>query len=150
MQVLDRIFDRQDVHAVLAVDQVDDAGQRGRFAGSRDPANEDESLLVLDDALELLLRLKGVTFEYKDLSSRFALPGRQIGLIAQGKLLAQGTPEEISERTGKDSLEDAFLVIAEELGVHEEGVDLDISVEEFDRNGKDDEEDENDEGGDDE
>ena len=34
-------------------------------------------------ALDKLLGLRGVTFEYKDPEFKFALPGRQIGLIAQ-------------------------------------------------------------------
>ena len=37
----------------------------------------------LGEALRQLLELRGVTFEYKQPESRFGLPGRQIGLIAQ-------------------------------------------------------------------
>jgi ABC-2 type transport system ATP-binding protein len=37
---------------------------------------------------------------------------QKVGLLRQGKLIAEGRPEELMARTGKSSLEDVFLVLA--------------------------------------
>lgn len=36
----------------------------------------------------------------------------RVGLLRQGKLIADGKPQELKESTGKASLEEAFLVLA--------------------------------------
>ena len=36
---------------------------------------------------------------------------KSIGIIGGGKLIAEGTPEELLERTGTGTLEDAFLAL---------------------------------------
>ena len=36
----------------------------------------------------------------------------RVGLLRQGKLIAEGRPQELKDRTGKSSLEDAFLALA--------------------------------------
>jgi ABC-2 type transport system ATP-binding protein len=36
----------------------------------------------------------------------------KVGLLRQGKLIAEGRPEELMQKTGKKSLEDVFLVLA--------------------------------------
>jgi ABC-2 type transport system ATP-binding protein len=43
----------------------------------------------------------------------------RIGLLRQGRLIAEGTPEEITESTGCQSLEDAFLTLARRGGSRE-------------------------------
>lgn len=62
------------------------------------------------------LRKSGVTVvittHYMDEARRCS----RIGLLRQGSLIAEGTPEDIISSTGKQSLEDAFLVIASRLG----------------------------------
>jgi len=47
-----------------------------------------------------------LTTHYMDEADRVA---HRIGIIDHGKLVAQGTPAEIKERTGSETLEDAFL-----------------------------------------
>jgi len=47
-----------------------------------------------------------LTTHYMDEADRVA---HRIGIIDHGKLVAQGTPTEIKERTGSETLEDAFL-----------------------------------------
>ena len=47
-----------------------------------------------------------LTTHYMDEADRVA---HRIGVIDHGKLVAQGTPKEIKEQTGTDTLEDAFL-----------------------------------------
>jgi ABC-2 type transport system ATP-binding protein len=47
-----------------------------------------------------------LTTHYMDEADRVA---HRIGVIDHGKLVAQGTPKEIKEQTGTESLEDAFL-----------------------------------------
>jgi ABC-2 type transport system ATP-binding protein len=47
-----------------------------------------------------------LTTHYMDEADRVA---HRIGIIDHGKLVMQGTPAEIKEQTGSDSLEDAFL-----------------------------------------
>jgi ABC-2 type transport system ATP-binding protein len=47
-----------------------------------------------------------LTTHYMDEADRVA---HRIGVIDHGKLVAQGTPREIKEQTGTESLEDAFL-----------------------------------------
>jgi ABC-2 type transport system ATP-binding protein len=47
-----------------------------------------------------------LTTHYMDEADRVA---HRIGVIDHGKLVAQGTPREIKDSTGTDSLEDAFL-----------------------------------------
>jgi ABC-2 type transport system ATP-binding protein len=47
-----------------------------------------------------------LTTHYMDEADRVA---HRIGVIDHGKLVAQGTPREIKDQTGADSLEDAFL-----------------------------------------
>ncbi|HWE86037.1 MAG TPA: ATP-binding cassette domain-containing protein [Terracidiphilus sp.] len=47
-----------------------------------------------------------LTTHYMDEADRVA---HRIGVIDHGKLVAQGTPKEIKESTGTDTLEDAFL-----------------------------------------
>jgi hypothetical protein len=54
-------------------------GSWSNFSDVRLKKNIDE----LSNSLDKLLALRGVTFEYKDPTSRLALPGRQIGMIAQ-------------------------------------------------------------------
>jgi ABC-2 type transport system ATP-binding protein len=49
-----------------------------------------------------------LTTHYMDEADRVA---HRIGVIDHGKLVAQGTPREIKERTGTESLEDAFLAL---------------------------------------
>jgi ABC-2 type transport system ATP-binding protein len=47
-----------------------------------------------------------LTTHYMDEADRVA---HRVGVIDHGKLVAQGTPKEIKEQTGAESLEDAFL-----------------------------------------
>jgi ABC-2 type transport system ATP-binding protein len=47
-----------------------------------------------------------LTTHYMDEADRVA---HRIGVIDHGKLVTQGTPKEIKEQTGSESLEDAFL-----------------------------------------
>src|ERR1700747_3730280 len=47
-----------------------------------------------------------LTTHYMDEADRVA---HRIGVIDHGKLVAQGTPKEIKEQTGRETLEDAFL-----------------------------------------
>lgn len=47
-----------------------------------------------------------LTTHYMDEAERVA---QRIAIIDHGKLVAQGTPEELKQQTGKDSLEEAFL-----------------------------------------
>jgi ABC-2 type transport system ATP-binding protein len=49
-----------------------------------------------------------LTTHYMDEADRVA---HRIGVIDHGKLVAQGTPKEIKEQTGTESLEDAFLAL---------------------------------------
>jgi len=49
-----------------------------------------------------------LTTHYMDEADRVA---HRIGVIDHGKLVAQGTPTEIKEQTGTESLEDAFLAL---------------------------------------
>ena len=49
-----------------------------------------------------------LTTHYMDEADRVA---HRIGVIDHGKLVAQGTPKEIKEQTGTQSLEDAFLAL---------------------------------------
>ena len=49
-----------------------------------------------------------LTTHYMDEADRVA---HRIGVIDHGKLVAQGTPKEIKERTGTESLEEAFLAL---------------------------------------
>jgi ABC-2 type transport system ATP-binding protein len=49
-----------------------------------------------------------LTTHYMDEADRVA---HRIGVIDHGKLVAQGTPREIKEQTGTESLEDAFLAL---------------------------------------
>ncbi len=52
-----------------------------------------------------------LTTHYMDEADRVA---HRIGVIDHGKLVAQGTPQEIKESTGTESLEDAFLKLTGE------------------------------------
>ena len=47
-----------------------------------------------------------LTTHYMDEADRVA---HRIGVIDHGKLVAQGTPREIKDQTGAETLEDAFL-----------------------------------------
>jgi ABC-2 type transport system ATP-binding protein len=47
-----------------------------------------------------------LTTHYMDEAERVA---QRIAIIDHGKIIAQGTPQELKQQTGKDSLEDAFL-----------------------------------------
>ncbi|MEP6536427.1 MAG: ATP-binding cassette domain-containing protein [Bryobacteraceae bacterium] len=47
-----------------------------------------------------------LTTHYMDEADRVA---QRIAIIDHGKIVAQGTPQELKQQTGKDSLEDAFL-----------------------------------------
>jgi ABC-2 type transport system ATP-binding protein len=49
-----------------------------------------------------------LTTHYMDEADRVA---HRIGVIDHGKLVAQGTPRQIKDQTGSDSLEDAFLAL---------------------------------------
>jgi ABC-2 type transport system ATP-binding protein len=49
-----------------------------------------------------------LTTHYMDEADRVA---HRVGVIDHGKLVAQGTPREIKEQTGTESLEDAFLTL---------------------------------------
>jgi ABC-2 type transport system ATP-binding protein len=49
-----------------------------------------------------------LTTHYMEEADRVA---HRIGIIDHGKLVAQGTPKEIKDQTGKESLEDAFLAL---------------------------------------
>jgi len=49
-----------------------------------------------------------LTTHYMDEADRVA---HRVGVIDHGKLVAQGTPTEIKQQTGKESLEEAFLVL---------------------------------------
>ena len=49
-----------------------------------------------------------LTTHYMDEAERVA---HRVGVIDHGKLVAQGTPTEIKEQTGTESLEDAFLAL---------------------------------------
>jgi ABC-2 type transport system ATP-binding protein len=49
-----------------------------------------------------------LTTHYMDEADRVA---HRIGVIDHGKLVAQGTPKQIKEQTGTESLEDAFLAL---------------------------------------
>jgi ABC-2 type transport system ATP-binding protein len=49
-----------------------------------------------------------LTTHYMDEADRVA---QRIAIIDHGKIVAQGTPEELKKQTGKDSLEDAFLAL---------------------------------------
>ena len=49
-----------------------------------------------------------LTTHYMDEADRVA---HRVGVIDHGKLVAQGTPKEIKEQTGTESLEDAFLAL---------------------------------------
>src|SRR5262245_38800737 len=49
MEVLDRVFDREDMNALLAVDLVDDRRQSGRLAGARGPRHEHEAARFVRD-----------------------------------------------------------------------------------------------------
>ena len=49
-----------------------------------------------------------LTTHYMDEADRVA---HRIGIIDHGKLVAQGTPKEIKEKTGAESLEEAFLTL---------------------------------------
>jgi ABC-2 type transport system ATP-binding protein len=47
-----------------------------------------------------------LTTHYMDEADRVA---HRVGVIDHGKLVAQGTPQEIKQRTGTETLEEAFL-----------------------------------------
>lgn len=49
-----------------------------------------------------------LTTHYMDEADRVA---HRIAIIDHGKIVAQGTPQELRQQTGKDSLEDAFLAL---------------------------------------
>jgi ABC-2 type transport system ATP-binding protein len=49
-----------------------------------------------------------ITTHYMDEAHRCG----RIGLLREGKLIAEGTPQEITALMGEESLEDAFLVLA--------------------------------------
>ena len=49
-----------------------------------------------------------LTTHYMDEAERVA---QRIAIIDHGKIVAQGTPQELKKQTGKDSLEDAFLAL---------------------------------------
>jgi ABC-2 type transport system ATP-binding protein len=59
-----------------------------------------------------LNRTEGVTVflttHYMDEAERVA---QRIAIIDHGKIVAQGSPQELKQQTGKDSLEDAFLAL---------------------------------------
>ena len=58
VHVLDRIFDGDDVVRVVAVDLVDDGGERGRLARAGRPGDEDDAVLELADVVKLLRQLQ--------------------------------------------------------------------------------------------
>ena len=49
-----------------------------------------------------------LTTHYMDEADRVA---QRIAIIDRGKIVAQGTPEELKQQTGRDSLEEAFLAL---------------------------------------
>src|SRR6266511_2331347 len=49
-----------------------------------------------------------LTTHYMDEAERVA---QRIAIIDHGKIVAQGSPQELKQQTGKDSLEEAFLVL---------------------------------------
>ncbi len=49
-----------------------------------------------------------LTTHYMDEADRVA---QRVAIIDHGKIVAQGTPQELKERTGSESLEDAFLAL---------------------------------------
>ena len=49
-----------------------------------------------------------LTTHYMDEADRVA---QRIAIIDHGKIVAQGTPAELKQQTGKESLEDAFLAL---------------------------------------
>ncbi len=49
-----------------------------------------------------------LTTHYMDEAERVA---QRIGIIDHGKIVAQGSPQELKQQTGKDSLEEAFLAL---------------------------------------
>jgi ABC-2 type transport system ATP-binding protein len=49
-----------------------------------------------------------LTTHYMDEAERVA---QRIAIIDRGKIVAQGTPQELKQQTGKDSLEEAFLAL---------------------------------------
>ena len=52
--ILDGVFDRDDAAGAGGVDALDEAGQRGGFAGARGSNNEQQPLVALDERLHLL------------------------------------------------------------------------------------------------
>ena len=60
-----------------------------------------------------------LTTHYMDEADRVA---HRIGIIDHGKLVAQGTPKEIKERTGTETLEEAFLALTGAT-IRDEGAD---------------------------
>lgn len=49
-----------------------------------------------------------ITTHYMDEASHCS----RVGLLRQGRLIAEGKPNDLKKRTGTESLEDAFLVLA--------------------------------------
>ena len=49
-----------------------------------------------------------LTTHYMDEADRVA---QRIAIIDHGKIVAQGSPQELKQQTGKDSLEEAFLAM---------------------------------------
>jgi ABC-2 type transport system ATP-binding protein len=54
----------------------------------------------------------------------------RIGVIDHGKLVAQGTPKEIKEQTGTETLEDAFLALTGS-SIRSEGADPAAQMRQF-------------------